>query len=179
MQRLLVGLAVLAVLVGFMIPGAAIAEHRIVDNDIFYSNSNWNGIRVFLSSPRHDDSGGKVKSGNDRECKNPGWEENVSGRYWNFWATNTNYYAEQYDSQNKYRNLRSRGYKVGISRNDGRPPKVGATANRNASNNWDADVHLVTHTNSHEDGCPSSPRYLLLMYRPGDGHGVSLRRQVS
>jgi hypothetical protein len=41
----------------------------------------WNGVKVYLSSPRH------ASSGDRGEC---GWEENVNGRIFNLYAADLN-----------------------------------------------------------------------------------------
>lgn len=107
----------------------------------------WNGVKVYLSSARHADSGQRG------ECM-PGFEENVNSRYWNYWAAHSDFYGETLQPFSEYRNLRSRGYQVVVSANDRPVPDGrGAQLNRDASNNWGADVHLVSHTNATRLGC--------------------------
>lgn len=125
---------------------------------------SWNGRRVYLSSPRHTASGAS-----GRECRNPGWEENINGRFWNYHAANSNYYDGQYAPSHRYRSLRSRGYRVAVSSNERLPGREGAKRNRDESNKWGANVHLPTHTNG-VSGCPEPYQYLLEYYRDGDAH---------
>jgi hypothetical protein len=114
----------------------------------------YNGYKVYLSSPRHTDSGQRG------ECRNPGFEENVNGRRWNWYAANGNYIGETLASTNPSRNLHGRGYGVIVSPNtrDG-----GYLRNRDASRNWGSDLHIVTHTNA-LSGCAQYSSYLLTMW---------------
>jgi hypothetical protein len=141
----------------------AAAEHTVITSSdrsfVSADGRPWNGIKVYLSSPRHRDSGSRG------ECRNPGWEENINGRFWNFYAANSNYYNETYDSGSPYRSLRSRAYAVTVSAN-ARDDRY--LANRTASDNWGARVHLVTHTNAQSGGCGGSASYLLEMWKAGN-----------
>lgn len=113
--------------------------------------------KVYLSSPRH------ASSGSRGEC---GWEENINGRHWNWYAAHTN--------NGGAGSLLNRGYAVTVSAN---ARDNGAVTNKNSSNNWGADVHIVTHTNA-SNGCPSSPQYVLVMYRSGNANSTGLRTQL-
>ncbi|HET8643514.1 MAG TPA: hypothetical protein VFM37_16380, partial [Pseudonocardiaceae bacterium] len=79
----------------------------------------WNGVKVYLSSPRHSNSG------NRGEC---GWEENVNGRIFNLYAADLNDSAAT---------LSTRGYQTRVSANS---RDDGWRLNRDESNNWGADV---------------------------------------
>lgn len=129
----------------------------VTTTDYFYPSSGedpYNGYRVYLSSPRHGNSGSRG------ECYNPGREENQNGRQFNWRAANGNFIGEAYTRTNPRRNLHSRGYYVAVSPNtrDNR-----YRANRDASRNWGSDLHIVTHTNA-SNGCNSSASYLLTLY---------------
>ena len=114
----------------------------------------FNGFKVYLSSPRH------AASGNKGECRNPGYQENVNGRQWNWRAANGNFYADNYNTENHLRNLHGRGYKVHVSRNT---RDNGYLENRTASRNWGAQLHIVTHTNG-TTGCDTDNNYLLTLW---------------
>lgn len=134
------------------------ASHTtIVSYDVAYEPSSWNGYKVYLSSPRH------ASSGSRGEC---GWEENKNGRHWNVWAAAFNTGGAG--------SLLSRGYRVTVSAN---ARDDGATTNKNSSNNWGANVHIVTHTNA-SNGCSSSAQYLLVMYRTGVANSTALRTEL-
>jgi hypothetical protein len=113
----------------------------------------WNGVRVYLSSPRH------ASSGERGEC---GWEENVNGRIFNLYAADLN------DSGDT---LSSRGYQTRVSPNS---RDDGWRLNRDESDNWGADVHIVTHTNAYV-GCDNTAQYLLVMYKTGDANSIGLK----
>ncbi len=69
------------------------------------------------------------------------------------------------DPSNDERNLRSRGYEVIVSGNarDGKWDKK----NVPRSDDFGADIHVVTHTNAFGGGCGSSAQYFLAMWRDG------------
>lgn len=127
----------------------------VTSNDVMAPSGAYdeafNGYKVFLSSPRHADSGSRG------ECKSPGYQENVNGRWTNWNAANGNYWGTAYSPTFSSRNLHGRGYKVNVSRND---KDNGFLANRTASQNWGSNVHIVTHTNA-SNGCNSASSYLL------------------
>lgn len=133
------------------------------DSDIFVPegpyDDSFNGVKVYLSSPRHGDSGAKG------ECMDPGRQENVNGRYWNFNAANGSYYGGTVTTTNPNRNLHSRGYKVMVSQNTKDDDHL---ANRNESANWGSDLHIVTHTNGTQ-GCHSPGDYLLTIWQHDAG----------
>jgi hypothetical protein len=112
----------------------------------------WNGVKVYLSSPRHASSGARG------EC---GWEENVNGRIFNLYAADLN------DSGDT---LTTRGYETRVSPNS---RDDGWRLNRDESDNWGADVHIVTHTNAYV-GCDNTAQYLLVMYKTGDTNSMGL-----
>lgn len=114
---------VLAIALGLTLSSAAVAhdgsdttKYGIKDrNDKFIPNDGdqaFNGFKVFLSSPRHRGSGSKG------ECRNPGREENVNGRKFNWEAANGGYYKLEWKGH-KYplANVHGRGYKVLVSKN--------------------------------------------------------------
>lgn len=118
----------------------------------------WNGVKVYLSSPRH------ASSGDRGEC---GWQENINGRIFNLYAADLN------DSET-LGTLTTRGYQVRVSPNK---RDDGWRLNREESNNWGADVHLVTHTNANV-GCGDTAQYLLVMYKPDDANSLGLTNQL-
>jgi hypothetical protein len=123
----------------------------------------YNGYRVYLSSPRHRDSGSKG------ECRNPGHEENVNGREWNWLAANGNYIGDIHTTTSHGRNLHARGYGVIVSPNS---RDNGYMQNLYASRNWGSDIHIVTHTNG-TGGCPSNTSYLLTMWNSSADHALA------
>lgn len=116
----------------------------------------FNGVKVFLSSPRHKSSGSKG------ECR-PGRDENVNGRVWNMFAADGHYYGTADLETSPIRNLHGRGYKVLVSKNI---RDNGYTANRNRSQAWGSKVHIITHTNGSAAGVcsSSSPSYFLVIW---------------
>lgn len=137
---------------------AVSASHTVItSSDTTYNPSPWNGFKVYLSSPRHVDSGDRG------EC---GWEENINGRHWN------NYAATQ--DNGGAGSFYNRGYKVVVSANN---RNDGSSTNKNSSNNWGANVHIVTHTNA-SGGCASSAQYFLVMYRSGNANSTGLRTNL-
>ncbi|HET9608180.1 MAG TPA: hypothetical protein VFP06_01160, partial [Acidimicrobiales bacterium] len=117
----------------------------------------WNGVRVYLSSPRH------ASSGSRGEC---GWEENVNGRIFNLYAAELNEGAET---------LTTRGYEARVSPNT---RDDGWRLNRDESDNWGADVHIVTHTNAFGAGCGDPVQHLLVMFRSNDPDSTGLRDEL-
>lgn len=126
--------------------------------DYFYPSGSYddayNGYRVYLSSPRHSDSGSRG------ECWNPGRQENENGRGFNWRAANGNFVGATYTTSNRGRNLHARGYFVAVSPNT---KDNGYIANRDASYNWGSNIHIVTHTNA-LSGCGSTASYLATMW---------------
>lgn len=146
---------------------SAQAHHRsITETDYYFSpNPNvgdhpFNGYKVFLSSPRHRDSGARG------ECLSQGREENLNGRYFNLKAAEGDYYFERADSVNPGRNLRARGYKVLVGRNT---RDNGYLASRTKAENWGANVYIATHSNADPRGCGSRTNYGLVMHRDSGG----------
>lgn len=88
----------------------ALANHDgILNSDVLYTAvSPWNGIRVYLSSPRHIDSGSRG------ECSH---EENINGHRFNIIAADGQYYLDTYDPNSEGRSLRARHYNVKGSAN--------------------------------------------------------------
>lgn len=158
-MSLTLGLILLPHTESFAHDGSNTSKYGIVDaGDDFSpsgsSDDSFNGYRVFLSSPRHSDSG------NRGECTNPGYQENVNGRQWNWRAANGEYINTTYAPTSHNRNLHSRGYQVRVSRN---VKDNGYLDNIQASQNFGANMHIVTHTNA-SNGCQSSANYMLVMW---------------
>lgn len=129
------------------------------------SDDAFNGYRIFLSSPRHADSGSRG------ECMNPGRQENVNGRYWNWYAANGNSVGAYYDTTNRSRNLHSRGYSVRVSKN---AKDNGYLENSQTSANWGSHIHVVTHTNaSPSGGCGAAGDYLLTIWNNANDHQLA------
>ena len=118
----------------------------------------WNGVKVYLSSPRH------ASSGERGEC---GWEENINGRTFNLYAADLN------DSET-LGTLTTRGYQTRVSANS---RDDGWRLNREESNNWGANVHIVTHTNAYV-GCDNTAQYLLVMFKTGDANSIGLKDEL-
>ena len=132
-----IAVAMLALSAALAIAPRAHASHTVItaSDTEFAPIGSDNLHKVYLSSPRHSDSGSRGELG---------WEENINGRHWNYYAATGNY-KNGSSSTSTTRNLRARGYHVRVSANsrDG-----GYLHNRTASNNWGADVHIATHTNA-------------------------------
>ena len=118
----------------------------------------WNGVKVYLSSPRH------ASSGERGEC---GWEENINGGIFNLYAADLN------DSAT-LGTLTTRGYETRVSPNS---RDDGWRLNREESNNWGANVHIVTHSNAF-GGCDNSAQYLLVMFKTGDANSIGLKDEL-
>lgn len=119
----------------------------------------WNGVKVYLSSPRH------ASSGSRGEC---GWEENINGRIFNLYAADLN------DGPGES-TLSERGYEVRVSPNS---RDDGWRLNRDESNNWGANVHIVTHSNAFGAGCGDAAQYLLVMFKTGNANSMGLRDEL-
>jgi hypothetical protein len=114
------------------------ASHTVITTaDYTWIPSPWNGKKVYLSSPRHSYSGST-----GREC---GWEENINGRHWNYYAASVNTGGAG--------SFWDRSYSVVVSAN-ARDDKY--ADNVTAGNNWGADVYIVTHTNASASSCLGS-----------------------
>lgn len=162
--RIIAVIAMVAFFLGLAIVGSN-AAHYIVTSDYYYDPyGSWNGYKVFLSSPRHSDSGSRG------ECSN-GYEENINGRRFNWYAATGDYYGETYQPDSQYRNFRARGYKVAVSQNT---RDDGYIDNRETSQAWGSHVHIVTHTNA-RNGCPDSVEYLLTMYEHSNDEALAHR----
>ena len=114
------------------------------------------GIRVYLSSARHRESGSKG------ECRDPGRPENINSRRWNWYAANgeyVEYVVAPYVTQ-KERNLHARGYRTMVSPNT---KDNNYLENRTESRNWGSDIHIVTHTNG-VDGCNQPVEYFVSLW---------------
>lgn len=131
------------------------------------SDDGANGFRVFLSSPRHADSGSRG------ECMNPGRQENVNGRQWNWMAANGNYFGGVYSPSSHGRNIHGRGYNVRVSRNSKDNGYLDTITN---SQNYGSHVHVVTHTNAN-GGCGNAASYFLAMYRGGHANDQGLAQR--
>lgn len=123
----------------------------------------FNGFKVFLSSPRHADSGSRG------ECWNPGRQENVNGRKFNWQAANGGYYKTEWYGQQSVANVHGRGYKVFVSNNQ---KDDGYLSNRDKSRAWGSDLHIVTHTNS-TTGCNTSNDYLLTLWNDSNDQDLA------
>ncbi|MGH9890702.1 MAG: hypothetical protein ACREA0_01700 [bacterium] len=126
----------------------ASAEHEVYTSKTHSAApyGRHNGYRVYLSAPTHPNSGSKG------ECR-PGWDENINGRFWNFYSTISSYYAEKKAPDSQWRNLKARGYWTLVSGNidyyDSRyKSSVGYKNHRSEANEWGAHVYLTTHTNA-------------------------------
>lgn len=141
--------------VALWVSSASWAVHTEITSADYASASNpWNGKKVYLSSPRHSSSGQRG------EC---GWEENINGRYWNFYAAvvNTGGGGSFHD----------RTYDVQVSGNARDDLYM---QNVQMANSWGADVYIVTHTNAF-GSCGNSASYVRVMYRTGvpDSSGLA------
>ena len=141
-----IAVAVLSLVIGLLASHGAYATHTfITSQDYEYGPiGSDNGHKVYLSSPRHSNSGNRGELG---------WEENINGRHWNYYAAAGNY-KDGNSSSSSTRSIRARGYHVKVSANS---RDDGYLHNRTASDNWAADVHLVTHTNAGQGS------YMLIM----------------
>jgi hypothetical protein len=153
---------VVALLSAVVLPSVPATAHHttITTGHHTYIPSGWNGYKVYLSSPRHSDSGSRG------EC---GWEENINGRHWNINAA----YKQTYNTSTSAR-FWERKYQTKISPNS---RDNGYLANRTESNNWGANVHIVTHTNAWV-GCGNSANYLLVMFRSGNNNSINLKNHL-
>lgn len=147
----LIGVSIVASLV-VLASACKTAPHGISEqSETFTPTVPWNGVKVYLSAPRH------ASSGSRGEC---GWEENINGRIFNLYASE---------------GLTPNGYEVRVSpntRNDG------WRLNRDESDNWGANVHLVTHTNAFGQGCGDAAQYLLVMFKTGNANSIGLRDKL-
>jgi hypothetical protein len=157
-RRRVAGLAALSVVL--LTAGTCKPEpHGITDTSETFEPRGvpWNGVRVYLSSPRH------ASSGERGEC---GWEENVNGRIFNLYAADLN--------DDPLGTLTTRGYRTAVSANS---RDDGWRTNRDESDNWGANVHIVTHTNAFV-GCDNTAQYLLVMFKTGDANSMGLRDRL-
>jgi hypothetical protein len=174
----LVATGMLAVLGASLIspPVGSAQDQGIIADDRAYGPdapaSRWNGMKVYLSSPRHEDSRHRGECG----LPDRGWEENVNGREWNRRAAYGRYFEDVYSPQSGGRSFRARGYRVTVSSNS--RTLNGFLQNRTRSNNWNANVHIVSHTNAAGGRCQSA-QYTLGIWRLGDSRGESLARRLS
>lgn len=136
-------------------PTAFATSHTVItSDDVLYQPFSNNGWKIYLSSPRHSDS--RYRG----EC---GWEENINGRRWNVWA-----------AWNASNSLFDRTYRTIVSAN---ARDDGYLENRENSNNWNANFHIVTHTNA-DVGCGDSTQYLLVMWNTGYTHSWQFRNDM-
>lgn len=161
-SRRLIAIATSALLLLVAVAIPADASHTTITWKVDYYSpppgTAFNGYRVFLSAPRHGDSGTKGELG---------WEENINGRHTNSYAAAGDYYIGGHTHSSPYRNLAVRGYKVAVSANlrDGN-----WIANRTASYNYGADIQIITHSNG------GGGNYTLTMYdatNPGSGQALA------
>lgn len=149
-----------AVLVALLLSSTtAYAEHdRITPSTYWWIPPQWNGYKVYLSSPTHIESGAKG------EC---GWEENINGRYFNYYAASvfTQSAGSFYD----------RGYSVQVS---GNPRDDSYVSHVDEANNWGAQIYIVTHTNGIGSGCPQTPSYLRVMYDSTVSYSLTLKNML-
>lgn len=141
-----VAVTIITLVIGLLASSSAYATHTVITSSDreFSPIGNGNDHKVYLSSPRHSNSGNRGELG---------WEENINGRHWNYYAAAGNF-KNGVRSYASTRNLRARGYHVKVSANS---RDDGYMQNRTASNNWEAHVHLVTHTNAGQGN------YMLIM----------------
>jgi hypothetical protein len=158
-RRGLLAVVVGAVLAGCHPPpefaGEVVADDTLLVGDPSLSN----GVRIYLSSPRHSNSGSRG------EC---GWEENINGRLVNLEAATATY--------GSYGLADDWEYDVAVS---GNAHDDGYLKNREASNNFGADLHLVTHTNANGAGCGDSAQYVLAMFNSANPDSVALANQLA
>lgn len=172
-----VTLGSVAMITAFALGGLQASAHDAADyptsgivnaTDYFYPSGStdhaYNGYKVYLSSPRHADSGSRG------ECRNPGAEENVNGRLFNVHAANGLYINATYSPSSTYRNLHSRGFYTVVSRNS---RDNGWASNRTESQNWGANIHIVTHSNAISGGCGAGGDYMLVMHNSGTDQALS------
>lgn len=140
------------------------ANHSI--NDIHQPGGAYeeasNGVSVFLSSPRHSNSGDRGECDYNTPPHH-GEEENVNGRRYNWYGGRGQYAYESFNPQSTARNLAARGYTNLVSQNT---RDNGFAANRTMSENGGYDLHIVTHSNA-TTGCPTNTNYFLVMHRSG------------
>jgi hypothetical protein len=130
---------------------------EVTAETVTFGGATGNGVRVYLSSPRH------ASSGSRGEC---GWEENVNGRTANVWTASAD--------TSSYKGLAGRDYLAYVS---GNAHDDGWRLNRDESNNLGAQVHVVTHTNAFE-GCGNAAQYVLVMFKEGDVNSIGLRDEL-
>jgi hypothetical protein len=137
----------------------ALATHTDVTTGTYtFSPSPWNGYKVFLSAPTHGDSGSRG------EC---GWEENINGHHWSYYAGSVN--------TGSLGSFYNREYDVAVSNN---PRTETEYTNHVAyANNWGADVYIITHTNANV-GCGDGSSYLLVMPRSTVPNSVGLASEL-
>ncbi|GAA0948469.1 hypothetical protein [Nonomuraea longicatena] len=150
--------AAVGLFLGLLWASPASADHtEITTAHKYWTPTLSNGFKVFLSSPRHADSRSRG------EC---GWEENINGRNWNRYAAA--------DGASNAQSLFGSTYLASVSAN---ARDNNYLANRTTSNNWGADVHLVTHSNAFQ-GCGNSAQYLLVMHRTGSSQSNALTDEL-
>lgn len=135
-----------------------------------------NGFRVYLSAPRHPDSGSRGECNSSNGVN--GSQENINGRRFNWYAANGNYVNGSYSPNSYGRNLHSRGYVVRVSRNDPEPDPYGYLQNRDESRQWGAQIHIVTHSNAVAGGCPNSTNYLLGIWETNHPNDELLTKKI-
>lgn len=155
-------------------PEPAAAHHTSVTTTVYTwepgEGDPYNGINVFLSAPRHSNSGSKG------ECAN-GYEENINGRYHNTQGGGGGYYWEE-PSTSSGRSLIGRGYRVQIGPNP-RDDGIGWGSGQNGwlSREFGASVHITTHSNG-TTGCPGSANHWEVFYSDRNGHNAGLANEM-
>jgi hypothetical protein len=158
-------LVALAIPVAYAAPTSSDAAR----DEIFQPFGRWNGKRIYLSPARHQQPP-RARG----EC-GPRSEDQMA--YWTAWsAANTVYFNDRYAPNSRYRNLRSRGYRVRI----GRGTYQSAVANSNA---WGATRHVVLHSNAHafnNCGNTNAPQFGTHgIYKPGSTPGYDLSQKLT
>lgn len=151
------GIAVVAMAV--TVPTVQAQPSGVTSEHVSWDPDSYNGYRVYVSPPRHIDSGSRG------EC---GWEENINGRHWSVHSAAWSHGGDG--------GFRARGYQVTVGAN---VRDDNWAANRTASNNWGASVHLPTHTNALH-GCSSGGGgdYFLAMYNGNHTYGYALANNL-
>lgn len=136
MRRLARVLRDVAILAALVLPVVGVAPQQASSaRDLRYQPIGyWNGKKIYLSPSRH------LSGPGDRgECGNRSEDYMAFGSAW--YATNGVYFDDHRAPRNQYRNLRSRHYKVRISRGT-----IQTAIYR--SNAWASTRHIPIHSNA-------------------------------
>lgn len=155
-QRMMVLLGIVVVFVAAACHPAPFPE--IVAETETYHAEGGHATLVYLSAPRHADSGSRG------ECA---WEENVNGRSVNMFTATA---GPPY-----YYGLALREYFVFVSPN---LRDDGYLSNLAESDNVGARAHLVTHSNAATGGCGQPAQYLLVMSKSGSPGSAGLTNHL-